>query len=146
MKFTRNTLLLFSLLLLSCISNSGFAQTQIEVFTDVPVQLGHIPGIEVIHYDLSDPEKVKKRFLPALPPDVDRATQILNTFLASAEGAEFKKAIREAYRGHEKMVGYQLEKIPAVVFEQGKYVVYGITDISKAAALYRAHLNQGVAP
>lgn len=143
MKFTHKALYLFSLVLLFSIPLSGHAQTQIEVFTDTPTQWDEVPGTQIIHYDLSAPEKIKAQYLPALPGDMNRAKQIMNSFLASPQGKEFLTAIREAYRGHEKMVGYQLEKIPAVVFDQGKYVVYGTTDISKAAVLYNAHLNQG---
>ncbi|PUA30392.1 MAG: integrating conjugative element protein [Cellvibrio sp. 79] len=146
MKFTRNVLCQFTLLLLFSISNIGHAQTQIEVFTDTPTALGNVSGIEVIHYDLSIPERIKEKYLPALPGDIDRAKKIMKTYLASVQGMEFQKAIREAYRGHEKMVQYQLEKIPAVVFNQGQYVVYGITDIQRALALYKSHRNLEEAP
>lgn len=146
MKLTHSVPCLFSLMLLFGISINGHAQVQVEVFTDMPMQLGSVLGIDVIHYDLSAPEKVKSKYLPALPGDVGLASQIMKNYLASPQGQEFKAVIREAYRGHEKMVRYQLEKIPAVVFEQGHYVVYGITDVQKALALYNAHRNQRALP
>lgn len=146
MKFMHKVNHLFYLPLLLSITISVHAQTLIEVFTDAPTQLGNLPGTEVIHYDLSAPQKIKEKYLPALPGDIERAKQIMKDYLTSPQGKEFQVAIREAYRGHEKMVRYQLEKIPAVVFDEGKYAVYGITDISKAVMLYKAHLSQEVTP
>lgn len=122
------------------------AQTQIEIFSDVALPVENVSDVNLIYYDLSEPERVKTKYLPVLPPDVDRATQIMKEYLTSAEGLEFQKVIKEAYRGHQKMVAYQLEKIPAVVFDQGQYVVYGITDVNKARALYKTHRSQEAAP
>lgn len=146
MKSVVSSLLWICLIVFGVALQTVNAQTQIEIFSDAAIPAENISGVEVIYYDLSEPEKVKAKYLPVLPSDVERATQIFQSFLVSAEGVEFQQVMKEAYRGHQKMVSYQLEKIPAVVFDQGQYVVYGITDVNKARALYKTHRNQEAAP
>ena len=50
-----------------------FAQETIEVFTELPVQVDALSGVEVIHYDLSEPDRIKSKLNLKLPPDEEIA-------------------------------------------------------------------------
>ena len=123
------------------IASPIFAQEHMEVFTESPIQLDSVPGISVIHYDLSEPARIKKQSAPKLPADEKIALAQAKAFFKTAEGNAYKSAMRDAYRGKQKMMQYQLTKIPAIVFEEGKYVIYGSTDVVQATTLYRNHIQ-----
>jgi integrating conjugative element protein (TIGR03757 family) len=112
----------------------------IEVFTDQPAFVDRLAGATVVHYDLSELDRLKQTGLPHLPANESLAKEKAIAFFASPEGAKFKEGIKGAMRGHQKMMRYNLQKIPAVVFDQGKYVVYGTTDVAEAARLYQVHM------
>jgi integrating conjugative element protein (TIGR03757 family) len=118
-----------------------FAQERIEVFTDTPTQIENLEGVDVVYYDLSAPERIKNQFAPKLPADEKIALAQAKRFFETAEGRVYQLAMRDAYRGRQKMMQYQLTKIPAIVFDDGKYVIYGSTDLAQATMLYRAHLE-----
>jgi integrating conjugative element protein (TIGR03757 family) len=117
------------------------ADTPVEVFVDSPVQFKHIPGIEIVMYDLSLPEQVNARFLPEFPGDPVRAEQLARDFFASSKGKEYQAAFKSAYVGQLKVAKYQLKKIPAVVFDAGRYVVYGTENPVLAHSLYIEHIQ-----
>lgn len=114
----------------------------IEVFTDNPALIDSVAGAEVIHYDLSESDRLKRSALPALPPNQEEAMRIIKAFFNSPEGKVFQNNMRSALEGKRKMIQYQLQKIPAIVFDQGKYAVYGMTDVHEAARLYGLYLQQ----
>ncbi len=140
MKFMNRRIALF---IVAWASSDGIAQTHpyLEVFSDDAVAREEFPGVQVNYFRLSDPERVKEQYLPALPPDLAKATAIMNTFLASESGRVFREKISEAYQGHELMVKYQLEKVPAIVFDKGRYVIYGTTDVRQALIIYRERMQ-----
>lgn len=122
------------------------AQTSIEVFTDMPVLIQSLPDspVDVIHYDLSEVDRLKRTSLPKLPPNQDEAMRLATAFFASPEGEVFKRNMLIAARAQQKLFQYQLKKIPAVVFDQGAYVVYGITDVATARQAYLQRMARGV--
>lgn len=123
------------------IATPVFAQERIEVFTEASTQVDTLAGVDVIHYDLSAPARVKKQLAPKLPADEKVALAQAKAFFETAEGKSYKIAMRDAYRGKQKMMQYQLSKLPAVVFEGGTYVIYGTTDVAQAVRLYRQHIQ-----
>jgi integrating conjugative element protein (TIGR03757 family) len=118
-----------------------FAQETIEIFTETPMQVDTLSGVEVIHYDLSEPNRIKHQLNLKLPPDEKIAMAKAKQFFQTPEGKAYQVAMRDAYRGRQMMMQYQLSKIPAIVFEDGKYVIYGTTDVPRAARLYRHHIQ-----
>lgn len=124
-------------LLLAFIAAPAFAQERIEIFTESPVHIDSVLGIEIVHFDLSEPTRIKNNVAPSLPADEKLAMVHAKQFFESEEGIVFKAAMRDAYRGRQKMLQYQLTKIPAIVFDDGKYVIYGSTNVERAIALYR---------
>lgn len=115
---------------------TALAQTVVEVFADAPMALPTIPDTRITLFDLSAPERVQRSLAPKLSPNPQDAQRAAQAFLNSAQGQDFKQQMREAYRGKVLMMEYGLTRIPAIVFDSGKYVVYGTTDIAESVRLY----------
>ena len=126
---------------MAMVASSAFGQQQIEVFTQSATTFDSVPGFDVHHYDLSEPERVKKLYAPQLPANETLALAQAKSFFETAAGKSYMAAMRESYRGREKMLQYQLAKIPAIVFEEGRYVIYGSTDLVQAIALYQHYVQ-----
>jgi integrating conjugative element protein (TIGR03757 family) len=47
------------------------------------------------------------------------------------------KALSHAYEGLVKAQQYRLDRLPAIVFDNGQAVVYGVTDLEAALSHYR---------
>jgi len=118
--------------------NTSHAQTMIEVFTDAPLLIQSLPDspVDVIHYDFSEMERLQATALPKLSSDSAESMRVAKAFFQSAEGEAFKRDMLVAAQAYQKLYHYQLKKVPAVVFDQGKYVVYGTTDIATAREAY----------
>lgn len=128
------------LLAMIVVAPSAFGQPRIEVFTQRPAPLERLPGFELVHYDLSEPERIRQS-APRLPADEKIALAQATAFFASDAGKTYMSAMREAYRGQQKLRQYQLTKLPAIVFEDGRYVIYGSTDLVQSLALYQQYLH-----
>jgi integrating conjugative element protein (TIGR03757 family) len=111
------------------------AQTTIEIFSDSPLMAPTMSNAVVRVFDLSHVAAVKKN-LPRFSPDQALATVQAKAWLDSPAGKAHKDDVKAAYAGHAKMIQYGLQKIPAIVFEQGKFVIYGTTDLHQAVADY----------
>lgn len=115
-----------------------FAQTAIEVFVDQPLMTPSIPNAVVVVFDLSRETTVKKS-LPRFSVDPTLATAQAKAWIASPDGKKYVEAVKAAYVGREKMMNYELQKIPAIVFDHGKYVIYGTTDVAHAIENYQQY-------
>lgn len=130
---------IFGILLL-VIGSSVHAQNMIEVFTDEPVDFSQLSSIT--HYDLSEPDRVRRTMSLKLPPNEEEATRIAQAWFNSPAGLAYQKAMMKAYKGKQKLIAYQLLKTPAIVFDAGKYVVYGTTDLSQAIYIYQQKVKE----
>lgn len=132
----------FVLFLGVSVSASAQPALNVEVFSDSAVSPHDLPGVTLTYYNLNELELVKARYLPTLPPDPARAQSLFHSFLNSEKGAKFTSEMRRAYKGHQQMVRYQLEKVPAIVFDDGRYVIYGLLDVREALVIYRAAMRK----
>jgi len=111
---------------------------RIEVFTSGrhPISSAASIPVPVQIYDLNAPDKLEEELSADLPPDPEQAKTIalkrLNTL-----GAELADMVDQAYEGVTKAMSYELTKIPAVVFDDGASVIYGISDINEAIKHYQ---------
>lgn len=122
-------------------SLTSFAQTNIEVFVDKPMSVTNIPNASVAVFDLSLVAEVKKS-LPHFSGDQMQATAQAKTWLDSPAGKNHVESVKAAYVSHEKMVHYQLQKIPAIVFDHGQFVIYGTSDLQQAMEDYGRYLHE----
>jgi integrating conjugative element protein (TIGR03757 family) len=103
----------------------------IEVFTDaIRFPITHAGSARV--YDLAEPRRLAADLGRGLPKDPAAAAAVARARLAGAAGS-----LRAAYAGPAKALQYRLAKIPAVVFDQGAAVVYGVTDVAEAVRFYQ---------
>jgi len=117
----------------------------IEIFVKSLQQSRVIPadGYNIEVFDLSEPERIVDQ-IPMFsndPKNPSIAMGQANAYFATTEGERIKAKLADAYRGHQLIVSYGVQKLPAVVFERGKFVVYGTTDIRKALFQYNAYKN-----
>ena len=121
-------------------STTAFAQSTIEVFVDQPLMAPSIPNAVVVVFDLSRVALLEED-TPDFPPDPVLAQAQAQAWLESSAGKRHLMDLKVAYAGHKKMVHYGLQKIPAIVFNAGKFVVYGTTDIAQAVSDYDHYLR-----
>ena len=95
-----------------------------------------LPGTTIHLHNLNAPNEINRK-LPRFAGTPVQAEKAAGTWVQSDEGKAFTEALRVAYDGHMLARKYQLQKAPAIVFDSGKYVVYGSTDIRHALLLYR---------
>lgn len=110
----------------------------IEVFTKTPNSVTSVRGYKITVFDMRDFDersngKVKA---PTFSANVDQAKRDAKRWIQTREGQRFIQAIKEAHEGPRLAIKYQLESIPAVVFNRGESVVYGTHDIRKALQDY----------
>lgn len=111
--------------------------TQIEVFSEGALDLPRLPYTKITHYDLTEPDQVKRQLPKLNAKDEQTAATQARGWIESPAGQAFTKRMRSAYDGHMKAMQYALKKTPAIVFDQGEYVVYGSTNVRRALLLYR---------
>lgn len=116
-------------------SPMAFGQPLIELFSDKSVATPSIPGVAIMVFDLSRVEELRKS-TPHFSVDSRRAEMQAIAWLGSPEGKQHIDSLQAAYTGHVKMMTYDIQKIPAIVFDQGKFVIYGTSDIALALADY----------
>jgi|GEM_PF-2462193 len=144
-KKTKN---IFVLVLVSLVGSSlsiiAFAQTSIEVFVDQPLVAPLVPGATITVFDMARASLLQKT-IPKFSKDPALGQSQASAWLVSPDGKAHIAQLKDAYVSHQKMMVYGIEKIPAIVFEQGKFVIYGITDVRQAVAEYdqfiRTHKN-----
>ena len=133
------------ILLLSFGVNAATPMTKIEVFVEHPLVVAGIPNTDITVFDLSRKDAVKAS-APKFSPNATDAQELAKAWLNSPEGKSYIVNLRAAYTGHTKMISYGVLKIPAIVFDGGKFVIYGTTDIQQAVMDYDnyVHAKEGV--
>lgn len=111
----------------------------IEVFTNDPFEtMGQIKnrdgrGVEVVAYDLSAPKRFNKHLSKGLKSKgVIEAKKHVIAKIQELPNSYLDAHVMLPYKGVLKAMEYELTKIPAIVFNNGESVIYGVTDIKKA--------------
>jgi integrating conjugative element protein (TIGR03757 family) len=120
------------LLMLSGLTSAQAADAvAVEVFTDsAAYRLANAQGAAV--YDLSAPQHLLDGISQGLPKNPETAKSI-----ATGRFNAGKPSLAAAFGGHALAMRYGIAKIPAIVFNHGEAVAYGLTDVAQAARLYR---------
>jgi len=118
---------------------------RIEVFatSDAPVDT-EVPGLDlpVTVYDLDAPERIEARWSEGLPKDPEQAMPIARARMAEVDREE----VQGAYAGVMQALRYHLTRYPAIVFDGGQAVVYGVPDLGVALAHYQHWRNSEAGP
>lgn len=122
-------------LILPSLAIAAIPITKIEVFVELPLVVTGIPNTDITVFDLSRKDAVKAT-APHFPPNSETAQVMAKAWLNSPEGKSYVQNLKAAYAGHSKMIVYGVLKVPAIVFDSGKFVIYGTTDVMQAVKDY----------
>ena len=129
-----------ALLFVSLDAYAEIAVTKVEVFVEHPLAVSGIPNTDITVFDLSRKDAVKAT-APHFPPNPETAQTMAKAWLESPEGKAFVLNLKAAYAGHSRMIAYEVLKVPAIVFDKGKYVIYGTTDVMQAVRDYDDYIK-----
>ncbi len=117
------------------------APSLIEVFTmsDQPAMSGQVEGM--IIYEVDGLDQLTASLSKNLPNDEEAAKDMALQRIARL-GDELRWTVEHAVEGMTRAKTYDLQKLPAVVFDQGENVVYGVVDLDQALALYHEAANR----
>ncbi|AHK80127.1 hypothetical protein M911_14315 [Ectothiorhodospira haloalkaliphila] len=119
--------------------------SQIEVFV-APEQVDQVsgrgaiearyPGLPIQVFDLGAAERFEDQLSEGLSADPATAqAQVRERLQALGPGIEAR--LREAFGGLVRADQLGIDRLPAVVFDDGQAVVYGVTDLPTALSHYR---------
>ena len=91
---------------------------------------------DVTVYDLSAPDQLEAKLSQGLSNNPDIAKRQAQKKLTE-NGHELRAQFQKAYTGPMKAMTYNVEKLPAVVFNSGQHVIYGVADVNKAIQIYK---------
>lgn len=143
----RLLLLRHPLLLLTSLFSFSFnicaaEQPFIEVITSDAYPVSGIPSIQrmgfsVNVYNLDDGNRLVTQIGANLPNNQNAAKKVLQQRFKKMGEQQVKAQFMQAYHGVILSMQYGLTRYPAVVFEQGRSVIYGVTNLNQAVNLYR---------
>lgn len=121
----------------------GIDPVRIEIFTD---HVYPVSGIEIVRgdisaeiqvYELDAPDRLEAQLSENLPKDRIAAEYMAAQWFSTLDHEALTQQFKAAYAGILKALAYGIDRYPAVVFDQGASVVYGVTDLHQALAYYR---------
>jgi len=123
---------------------------RIDIFYDDSVSLTGLEAVKetlagrtAIHlYDMNAPERVEDELGHGLPPDPERSKRILMERMQAIGIEALKRRFVAAYQGVIKSQEYGIDRYPAIVFDDGASVVYGVADLQEALNRYREWSRQ----
>jgi integrating conjugative element protein (TIGR03757 family) len=124
----------------------------IEVFNHGPIPASEftVPGTQVKLQNLKLADDINAQspdfdFEPNNPESLNSVKKQAAVWMRSPQGQAHQKQLREAWKPVERLFDCGIEKLPAITFENCKYVVYGTTNVRQALADYTAQRrNRGV--
>jgi integrating conjugative element protein (TIGR03757 family) len=114
----------------------------LEVITDQPNQISDVAplrqqGITINIYDLTAGDRMANTMSEGLTGPDQHAKQQVQQRIAAIGRKRFENQLKYAFQAIIQSVAYQLDRHPAVVFNQGEAVVYGVTDLKTALGYYQ---------
>lgn len=125
---------------------------RIDIFTDGAYPISGIETVrrdvltEIQLFELDAPDRLEAQLSKDLPEDPIAAERMAAQWLARLDQEKLARQFKAAYVGILKALAYGIDRYPAVVFDQGTGVVYGVTDLPQALAYYRDWRARGNRP
>lgn len=94
----------------------------------------YVPREAILNLD--SVSQVEGRLSKGLPANETLATAEFHRRVESIGQAQIESSLRDAYQAVGAAMVYQLDRYPAVIFDE-RVVVYGLTDLSQALEKYR---------
>lgn len=98
-------------------------------------------GYVVKSYNLEAPKQLFATLSQNLPANQAAAKHILEQRMQQHGRHALQQQLVSAYQGLSLAMQYQIDRYPAVLFDQGRAVIYGVTDLEQALSLYRQWQN-----
>lgn len=121
------------------------ALESVDVFTDstvFPVMAGNVStantGIHLEIHDLSARQRLLGEISQGLPSDPALAQDLA---AARLDAGDFRQRLAAAEADAALAVRYGISKLPAIVFDRGAAVAYGLADVGQAVERYRRWLG-----
>ena len=93
-------------------------------------------GIAVKLYNLDDGKRLLSQLATGLPHNQEAAKKTLQQRFQKMGDQTVKGRFIQAYQGVIVGTQYGVTQYPAVIFDHGQAVVYGVTDLPRAVTLY----------
>ncbi|MGY6275084.1 TIGR03757 family integrating conjugative element protein [Methylomonas sp. MgM2] len=94
-------------------------------------------GYDVKLYNLDAPKQLFADLSQNLPANQEAAKRTLEQRMQQYGRQALQQRLIAAYQGLFVAIQYQVDRYPAVLFDQGQAVVYGVTDLQQALGFYR---------
>lgn len=135
-----------ALIALTLFTNTANAnQLMVEAFYDKDTRLVNVHLAERVAsiktYDLSAPESFEDMLSEGLSDDPAVAQEQAKQRIEQ-RGNEIQQQLMAAYEGGLKTMQYDIDKIPAIVFNGGEHVIFGVHDVNKAISIYKEQVTQ----
>lgn len=130
---------------LSAFAADSVAPSQIEIFTTAaqPITgLGEVQkalgdGTTIRYLTVDTQARLDEALSQDLPADPDKARAVALERIQALDISRVKRELSESFEGLLLARRYGLDRYPAVVFDGGWYVIYGVTDLREALRLYQ---------
>lgn len=93
-------------------------------------------GVEVKIYNLDDGRRLTTNLTIGLPPNQKQAKASLEQRFKQQGMQAVKNQFMQAFQARIAGLQYGISRYPAIVFNHGQAVVYGVTDLSRALEIY----------
>lgn len=141
----RGHLLLGLVLPLASIAAESRMPSRIEIISDATHPVENIATVQKqlrngasIHYFTIDAQvRLDEKLSQDLPADPEQARAIALKRIQALDRPGLARQLSESFEGLLLAQRYGIDRYPAVVFDEGKSVVYGVTDLQEAVRLYQ---------
>ena len=99
-----------------------------------PVHAG--PGLKQRTYHLDALNSLKQSLSQDLPSEPETAKALALKRIAKMEEA-LQADVENAVEGLSLATSYGLQQLPAIVFDNGQYVIYGVESLERAITIYQ---------
>jgi integrating conjugative element protein (TIGR03757 family) len=108
------------------------------VFNDqTPVSNAETQDVTVGLYNLDAPAAARNSLSQGLPANAEVAKRIVLQRLNQEGSAALNARYQTAYQALTQSLAYGLDRFPAIVFNHGQAVVYGVTDLAVALQMFQ---------
>ena len=108
----------------------------IEIFSTSKRPVHADPGRKQSTYHLDALSLLEQALSQDLPSDPDKAKALALERVAAMEQA-LQDDVENAVEGLSLATAYGLRQLPAIVFDKGRYVVYGVENLERAIIIYQ---------
>lgn len=101
----------------------------------VQAQLGR--SVTIRYFTIDAQARLDEALSKGLPANPEQARAAALQRIQTLDRPKLAKELSETFDGLLLAQRYGIDRYPAVVFDEGKKVVYGVTDLGEAVGLYR---------